>query len=543
MNAAVNPVMWSQQRFEPDVHAGSFAMKVDVRAHGGSVAAPSDDFNTPGTERDLGPLKESEGDLNRAHVELRRPRIEWTDNDERVLHPVHAQFSSYNSSGGRQMPSALSNSFDSIGKDRNWYLPTPESETRQQHFTQERYMPPPNSQNWDSGAPSSRLPFYVPPRQSSFHGDGQMNSFTSLDESVNGYLPFHHQLPFQQRPVDSSTNNNHIVNPPPRGAPHQVYGQQSYEGGYLPNHEQENSNHFDHPGSFVNRSNVHNPHHRPQLPFPAFASHRENRMQHHPTSQHGSASQSDAGYGSLYYGSNHAHQNQGPSHNPVQTSYGNQNQMRTCPLEDASRPIAESNEEWNRPEDGVHVGKDYQYAQEPPSDLLGTRLWNAGYGDSREHEISQLPPLPSRGGQQMYSTLAPQATPPILNTEPQMNLSNRNSERVGLNIHSGSHSDNKGSMTKKRRRTGKHICPTCGHSNFISSTHLARHMRSHTGEKPFACGYPGCSSRFSRKDNANTHYLKHLENDRIQGLGEGERLAEGVIYVGENERDYTHGMW
>ena len=56
--------------------------------------------------------------------------------------------------------------------------------------------------------------------------------------------------------------------------------------------------------------------------------------------------------------------------------------------------------------------------------------------------------------------------------------------------------------TKQRRFQ----CIYCG-NKFIRSTHLQRHLRIHTGDKPYVC--PICRQPFSRSDYMSAHILRH----------------------------------
>ncbi|KAF9388989.1 hypothetical protein CPB97_012200 [Podila verticillata] len=58
-----------------------------------------------------------------------------------------------------------------------------------------------------------------------------------------------------------------------------------------------------------------------------------------------------------------------------------------------------------------------------------------------------------------------------------------------------------------------HLCPwpNC-HKTFTRSAHLARHVRSHGGEKPYACPQEGCSKQFSRSDVLKEHIRIHDVN-------------------------------
>lgn len=56
----------------------------------------------------------------------------------------------------------------------------------------------------------------------------------------------------------------------------------------------------------------------------------------------------------------------------------------------------------------------------------------------------------------------------------------------------------------------KYPCQICQRS-FTTLGHLARHNRTHTGERNHECPFETCNARFARQDNCMQHYKTHLD--------------------------------
>lgn len=75
-------------------------------------------------------------------------------------------------------------------------------------------------------------------------------------------------------------------------------------------------------------------------------------------------------------------------------------------------------------------------------------------------------------------------------------------------------------------RNDVHKCPKCSRQ-FTCKSHLSRHWKVHTGERPYGC--PVCGRKFNQESNCQRHQQLHLHQGRLNKRGSQLVVDSGIV--------------
>ena len=119
---------------------------------------------------------------------------------------------------------------------------------------------------------------------------------------------------------------------------------------------------------------------------------------------------------------------------------------------------------------------------------------------------------PSTAGQQLYESAERRDSEEAGSSAIEMDLDDEDDDGQAISDNEGD--EGEGDSASRKKKGQRFFCtgyPPCNLS-FTRSEHLARHIRKHTGERPFQCH---CNRRFSRLDNLRQHAQTVHVNEEI----------------------------